>query len=1142
MKALLFKGLILLLIVVRSYGQQWPMHGNATIPPSPTSLGIARITAVPVNHFTGSAIIDVPIADLKARSISIPIGLHYQASGVKVQDVAGPVGLGWIFGAGGMVTRVMKGRPDGSISICSESNLSGAFISKTCDPEADLFYFSLLGRSGQFYLTTNGTPATMPYQDIAIVPAVGVQSSADGSWKITDEKGFVYIFGNTPESREESEQPDIPGEPTPPFVSTWHLTSIITPEGFVVASFTYEPGADLLIEYYAVKEYFDLQSHGVESANFTATTKSPKYLKRITTSLGTANFSYSASRADNSAMKALMRINIAANTGSTVKEFNFIYDYFSEFVSQTGTVALRLSKIIEGPITSKTYYRSFEYHPGGIPARSSIFEDHWGYFNYNPNNQRDNKLPPGLTPACLPNNCAILKKSPDPTNIKAGILNRINYPTGGFTKLVYSMKAGGGVKIDSIKDIEGTKVVSARGFSYQNEQLFKTPKYYFTQYDAGTPLFMMVHSTSLTSLFDLDGTVTGFSKVTEEFLDGSKIERTFYNYSDYPDLEPEWFTCSSIDAYPASCNGQTYPNGHLFVPSTSNFWMRGLLKLVTMFDSQGNKLTEDEYATLQNFGYLPTTLSQSERVCMDARYTSEEEGVWPFMDMHHTFYQGTYRLRSVAIRPTFHTRRTYAPQNPNLFTIETTTFGYHSTHLMAVAASTKRVGLNGPITMVTSRYPSDLTTGSPDPTDPESAGMWSMVASNLIAPVETITYHSESGSLQEYRAISGSISTYRKSNFEPTKNHPVPYRSYELKIGSPIPPYVTPLSINGSGTALTMYSSTHSGYRMVSTVNYSDFLGAVASTSQLDGTVTSYEWDYAGSLMKKAIVNPGSNEHVTSFTHNTQLGVTSTTDPNLATESYEYDTKGRLKLVRDQDGNIVKRYRYHYRNELENVADFSWQPNNCSSVTLSCTSQVEPGSTFVWDFGDGNVKQNGSAAEVKTYAVGEYQVKLAVVHPEFPTHIATKTVRFLAPPSIAITTPSGLSTSPTICPSTNPGLSLVLTATPPSGGPFTYTWEYLSTGNWITFGVESSNTKVLSNTILFGPGTIKSIRCKISDANNGISCYSNGITVFLSCGSGGSGGVENCSNPGCYWDGSQCNCSTSCPEGYFWDGFQCVAY
>jgi YD repeat-containing protein len=50
-----------------------------------------------------------------------------------------------------------------------------------------------------------------------------------------------------------------------------------------------------------------------------------------------------------------------------------------------------------------------------------------------------------------------------------------------------------------------------------------------------------------------------------------------------------------------------------------------------------------------------------------------------------------------------------------------------------------------------------------------------------------------------------------------------------------------------------------------------------------------------------------------SYTYKPAIGITSETGPNGKTNIYEYDTLGRLLDIKDQDGNIIKTFEYHYK-------------------------------------------------------------------------------------------------------------------------------------------------------------------------------------------------------------------------------------
>ncbi|WEK69066.1 MAG: hypothetical protein P0Y62_14595 [Candidatus Chryseobacterium colombiense] len=63
-------------------------------------------------------------------------------------------------------------------------------------------------------------------------------------------------------------------------------------------------------------------------------------------------------------------------------------------------------------------------------------------------------------------------------------------------------------------------------------------------------------------------------------------------------------------------------------------------------------------------------------------------------------------------------------------------------------------------------------------------------------------------------------------------------------------------------------------------------------------------------------VNPmfdGYQCRITTFTYDTLIGVTSKTLPSGAREVYKYDSTSRLEKILDKDGNIIKEYKYNYK-------------------------------------------------------------------------------------------------------------------------------------------------------------------------------------------------------------------------------------
>ncbi len=80
--------------------------------PSPTAASLGKFGDIPVNLYTGTPNIEIPLYTVHGRTLQLPITLRYHASGIKVEEIAGWVGLGWALDAGGVITRTVKGLPD----------------------------------------------------------------------------------------------------------------------------------------------------------------------------------------------------------------------------------------------------------------------------------------------------------------------------------------------------------------------------------------------------------------------------------------------------------------------------------------------------------------------------------------------------------------------------------------------------------------------------------------------------------------------------------------------------------------------------------------------------------------------------------------------------------------------------------------------------------------------------------------------------------------------------------------------------------------------------------------------------------------------------------------------------------------------
>lgn len=69
--------------------------------PTPNAASLGKYGDIPVSHHTGVTNISIPIYTIQEGDINLPISLDYHSSGIKVDEVASWIGLGWSLNVGG---------------------------------------------------------------------------------------------------------------------------------------------------------------------------------------------------------------------------------------------------------------------------------------------------------------------------------------------------------------------------------------------------------------------------------------------------------------------------------------------------------------------------------------------------------------------------------------------------------------------------------------------------------------------------------------------------------------------------------------------------------------------------------------------------------------------------------------------------------------------------------------------------------------------------------------------------------------------------------------------------------------------------------------------------------------------------------
>ncbi|WP_158829379.1 hypothetical protein [Mucilaginibacter lacusdianchii] len=477
-----------LLVNVPAFSQtsNQPLFSRADYPhpvsPSPEAAALGKYGEVPVSFSSGLPEIGIPLYTFNNGDITIPIKLNYHAGGIRVDDIATSVGLGWSLDAGGVITRTVQGSPDGTIPITFPANnfnpntgnvlaadylLGKQIVDGSIDLERDIYFYNFAGFSGKFMRTQANKFVFYPANPNIKIETVGVDNIS--AFTIIDDKGFKYYFNTTEGVKiEPSCTVGIPGSNEYPDgqISAYYLSKIVSPNNNEV-DFEYEEYTYKVARNYNEVTY--LRQLLSECPELTAQNRvcndietfSGRRIKRIKSADDNSKvivFNYSAGhRADlkyNGIDQGNMLESISIqNAGTTLKNWYMTYNYFG-----AGT-NLRL-KLLTVKEDNKPAYEFIydEIHP--LPERLSFSQDYWGYYNGKANYATFIPPIPGIGRA------SGADRTPDIDYMKSASLTRIKYPTGGYTD--FECEAHNGLITEDVTTF-ATKSVSLSGVA--NDQV-----------------------------------------------------------------------------------------------------------------------------------------------------------------------------------------------------------------------------------------------------------------------------------------------------------------------------------------------------------------------------------------------------------------------------------------------------------------------------------------------------------------------------------------------------------------------------------------------------------------------------------------------------------------------------------------------
>lgn len=447
----------------------------------PTAASMTRYGEYPVNYSTGSPNIAIPLYTIKSGELEVPIYLQYNSGGVRVNQEATWVGLGWDLFFGGMISRQVNGLPDEhedfsqtpSLFDIEEyiennpywpSNYLEALSQSSFDHsfQQDIYNYSTGEVAGIFVLDNNNEPLPIPYAnlEISINGQHGIQT-------IVSNRGNVYEF------KEGDETEILPGSSNfPLYQSTWYIHRIANPNETDEIRYTYQEDGYISNASQSYSEGIAFSGEGCEIGENPATPVAHSFLTlnasasrqkvkskkpyqvlfkngRLTFVLSERTDIYSHADLGNlNRLKKLDHILVEKETSpgvySTIKTIQFNYDYFNEGGDHT-TQRLKLIGVSENVISQEQGsldYATFEYYEDQVlPPKYDFDEDFWGYSNGASNSS---PIPPtyisGFNKAYIVGSA---NKSPNVSYAKTASLKNIQYRTGGRTEFDWELNTYG---------------------------------------------------------------------------------------------------------------------------------------------------------------------------------------------------------------------------------------------------------------------------------------------------------------------------------------------------------------------------------------------------------------------------------------------------------------------------------------------------------------------------------------------------------------------------------------------------------------------------------------------------------------------------------------------------------------------------
>lgn len=815
------------------------------------------------------------------------------------------------------------------------------------DLEPDLYTFNVNGHSGKFFFDANKNVHMIPDDDFAIQPVINASTGAFDSWIIIGSDGNKYYFGTTAATEVTGNDPTGVGASFYDNLNTntWYLYKIVSPNGEDEIDFSYTSetytygnrgGQSVIIN----------QSGGYSGDVSTASTVPSisrvlgKRLSQITTSSGNVTVTFTGrNRQDvdpifqSPMAQSLDNIQIVTPVGC--KNFSLSNYYPAAQGTSGGTCCsgqttshntrLILNSVQESDCNGNVLPAyTFTYNLTNLPSRYSLGRDKWDYYN-----GVDTNL--SLFPNDLANPYTGIifgtaNRAVNSTYMQAGMLTKITYPTGGSTTFTYephveslTSQQIGGLRVSQIVNDNGKGSTITKTIQYSGGFLYNGMPVYFQnpmnnlQKDGAAYFGTIVSASPNSAMWSTQGYHIGYSDVTEIESGNGK---TIYHYFN-----------TALFGHP---DNQSYPMGE----SVAGFGTSDLSGKDVYREGESTSFVhESNYKTTGNNPYSIKARKVSSVGCLGGCNSYNTQNLYTDYYINtnryhlystdvtkdglttHTDYEYGLALNSptavvltdsngtvnrtewnYAITPgSGAPAEMYVATNPNfknMIGIPLEQREYRNGVLVSKVQNNFTAANGNVLLTQTKQYP----TGGTDFQESDNTYNASLRLSQITKSDGTRTSYvwGYGNSLPVAEAINADPNQIFYTSFEDQ----VVNSSSDARTGRKSYNASYTITLPTAGTYILSYWIKQSGGG-----TWQNMQTTISTNTTIGGN---------GALIDEIRLFP-KGAQMTTYTHDPGIGITSKTDVNARSNFFQFDTFGRLNLVKDNDGNVTKRYSYNYK-------------------------------------------------------------------------------------------------------------------------------------------------------------------------------------------------------------------------------------